>query len=293
MMERVGLVYVVHHSLAILNHIKAVEYSSNYVAANVINITGVQMTERFQQHRSFDYLPSVVAEKFKLSIIASSPKVGPASQRDGAIGIDKGVDGAGRSGAIDGQPCRLPQGRLSGVTRSLVPDLEGMTGVDSFVDGAGLDRPHKIPKKVSFARYSTQKLVDFDLPVSSSKFPEKKVLTNSATKRDYLNFFFSNITVWGPQTKSLVFSDDFKTEYHVVGLVETHTTVESNLDMISQARAQGFTADANVAMKYSSTAGNHGGECVFASRNTFSIPIDPVVIESTESSNDCSKIFSS
>ena len=38
MMERVGLVYVLHHSLTILNHIKAVEYSSNYVAANVVQV---------------------------------------------------------------------------------------------------------------------------------------------------------------------------------------------------------------------------------------------------------------
>ena len=95
MMERVGLVYVVHHSLAILNHIKAVEYSSNYVAANVVNITGAQMTERFQKHRSFDFLPSVVAEKFKQSIVTSAPKAGPtlASQQDVATGIDKRTDG--------------------------------------------------------------------------------------------------------------------------------------------------------------------------------------------------------
>ena len=98
-------------------------------------------------------------------------------------------------------------------------------------------------------------------------------------KRNFLNMFFSNITWWGLQAKSEIFSDEFKSKFQVVGVVETHTNVESNTDMKAQASAQGFSVDANVAMQYSNTMGNHGGEAVFAFKFTYSIPIEPEIIE--------------
>ena len=75
--------------------------------------------------------------------------------------------------------------------------------------------------------------------------------------------------------------------------METHTNVESNTDMKSQAAAQGFSVDANVAMQYSNTMGNHVGEAVFASKFTYSIPIEPEIIESAESCNDIVRRFAS
>ena len=83
-----------------------------------------------------------------------------------------------------------------------------------------------------------------------------------------------------------MFSDEFKAHYQVCGLVETHTTISSTSDMCARSDAQGFDAHANPAMNYQNSTGNHGGEVIFTSKNTFSIPIDPSVLDSAKNENE-------
>lgn len=107
-----------------------------------------------------------------------------------------------------------------------------------------------------------------------------------------LNSFFSNITTWGPSARSVIFSDEYKEKYQVIGVVETHTTTESNADFIAQANGQGFSIESNVAMKYGDSLGNHGGEAILASKFTYSIPIDAEILEASSSINDECRRFS-
>ena len=55
--------------------------------------------------------------------------------------------------------------------------------------------------------------------------------------------------------------------------------------LIARASVQAFQAVSNVAQKYDHTAGNHGGEAIMIAQSTFSIPIDPVIMETSVSTN--------
>jgi len=47
----------------------------------------------------------------------------------------------------------------------------------------------------------------------------------------------------------------------------------------------GFNAFANPAMKYAASLGNHGGEVILTAKHTYSVPIDPIILEASESAN--------
>ena len=55
--------------------------------------------------------------------------------------------------------------------------------------------------------------------------------------------------------------------------------------MIARASVQGFQAISNVAKQYDHTKGNHGGEALLTAKSTFSIPIDPMIMEASVSVN--------
>ena len=105
------------------------------------------------------------------------------------------------------------------------------------------------PKTVSFALSVTKVLFDGSLPPDAGlvkthfNLPVEKLPKENTT-----TYFFSNITDWGPLAKSFVFSDAFKQDFQVCGLVETHTTFDSDADLVAQASAQGFTAHTNCAI---------------------------------------------
>jgi len=49
-------------AIGILNHVKAIEFSSKFLASGMVhNVSGFDMLEKFQFTRKFEYLPSVVA----------------------------------------------------------------------------------------------------------------------------------------------------------------------------------------------------------------------------------------
>jgi len=100
------------------------------------------------------------------------------------------------------------------------------------------------------------------------------------------NFFFSNVSVWGPTAQSEIFSDIFKSQYQVIGIVETHNDIQKDIDMNARANSQGFNISTNHAMQYDHTLGNHGGEAILASKPTFSLPPDADVMETARNVND-------
>ena len=72
----------------------------------------------------------------------------------------------------------------------------------------------------------------------------------------------------------------------MVGVVETHATIEKVPDLVSRSIAQGFTVHANPAMKYACTAGSHGGEAILTSKHMYAVPIENSIFESVSNVND-------
>ena len=112
----------------------------------------------------------------------------------------------------------------------------------------------KASKLVSFADVVTEIMVDLtkspqDSMVGNPRYsqPIPTNPTTSKQKKTSLSFFFSNITIWGHQAQSFVFSDDFKQKFQVVGLVETHLTPANEPDMIARSSVQGYEAVSNVS----------------------------------------------
>ena len=85
--------------------------------------------------------------------------------------------------------------------------------------------------------------------------------------------------------QSFVYTDDFKNRYQVIGLVETHYGHERLPDLQARATAMGFNSVANPAMNYVLTQGNHGGEAILTAKHTFSLPIDPIILEAAQTAN--------
>ena len=59
-LEKYGQIYMLSKTIGILNHVKAIEFSSKFLAAGLVhNISGNDMLEKFQFTRNFDFLPSM------------------------------------------------------------------------------------------------------------------------------------------------------------------------------------------------------------------------------------------
>ena len=148
--------------------------------------------------------------------------------------------------------------------------------------------PKPYGKSVSFAPFYASVNLDLSKIGFDGQFGSEVFLLETCikSKMKRLNFFFGNITKWGPQAQSEFFSEECKLRYQVCGLVETHNNDGANADMRARASSQGFDAQLNHAMKHPDSAGNHGGEAMLTSKSTFSLPIDPTVLQNASDIND-------
>ena len=109
--------------------------------------------------------------------------------------------------------------------------------------------------------------------------------TSPKTIITYFNVFFANITMWGPTAQNYFFTEEFLNKYQIVGLAETHTQPQQDVDLQAKWRAHGFTPQTNPAMKYHDTGGSHGGEAVLTAKHLHAIPLHPDVVTAALSAN--------
>ena len=121
-------------------------------------------------------------------------------------------------------------------------------------------------------------------------FKKYDVTTNKPyhrAQRQDIRCFFANVTSLGEIAKNFVFDKSFVSRYHIAGIVESHLAGPKVPDLIAKARAHGYIAHVNPAEKSTcSEKDTHGGEFVLSGFHTFSLPIDPIIIEQAEAAND-------